>query len=83
MGRIPADSAACWNSTAPYTPLVSVQARVRKPRATAASTSACGLEAPKPKEKCEWEWRCVKGEGTVDPVGTVLSGAFYGSTIPE
>ena len=55
---MPADSATRWKSTAPQTPLVSVQARVENPRRIAASTIASGLDAPWPKEKWEWVWRC-------------------------
>ena len=54
---MPASIAVRWNSTAPYTPLVSVQAKAGKPRAAAAAIRSPGLEAPWPRENQEWEWR--------------------------
>ncbi len=56
---MPCASAACWNSTAPYTPLVSVHARAVNPRAAAAPTRRSGLETPEPRENQEWTWRWV------------------------
>jgi len=56
---MPASSAARWNSTAPYTPLVSVQASAEKPLEEAAAIMTSGLEAPWPMENQEWAWRWV------------------------
>ncbi len=50
---------------APYTPLVSVHASAGTPRATAAATSASGLETPVPMEnhECTCRWANIGTAG--------------------